>query len=93
MTAFVIAELEITDAELFKGYGPLVPATLEQYGGKFAVRRATVTALEGGAPTRVAILAFEDSAAAKRWHDSPEYAVAKAIRQKSTKSRMFIVEG
>ena len=92
MTAYVIAENEITDPEAFKAYGPLFLPTLEKYGGNFVVRGATVTGLEGEPPKRVAMLAFENAAAAKRWHDSPEYAPAKAIRQKSTKGRMFIVE-
>lgn len=92
MTAYVIAEVEVTDPETFKSYGPLIPATLEKYGGRFVVRGATVTPLEGEGPKRIAMLAFENAAAAQRWHDSPEYAIAKAIRVKSTKSRLFIVE-
>jgi len=92
VTAYVIAELEITDPEGFKAYGPLVRASVEKYGGAYAVRGATVTALDGEAPKRVAILTFENGAAAQRWYQSPEYTEARAIRLKSTRSRMFIVE-
>ena len=92
MTAYVIAELEITDAEAFKAYGPLVRASVEKYGGGYAVRGATVTALDGEPPKRVAILTFETGDAARRWYQSPEYTAARAIRLNATKSRMFIVE-
>jgi uncharacterized protein (DUF1330 family) len=93
MTAYVIAEVEIKDPETFKAYGPLVQPTLAQYGGKIVVSgRASVTPLEGDPPKRYVLIAFDDTAAAKRWHDSPEYREAKAIRMKSTASRLFIVE-
>jgi len=92
MTAYVIAEVEVTDPETFKAYGPLVRASVEKYGGGYVVRGATVTALDGEAPTRVAMLTFENAAAALRWYNSPDYTEARAIRIKSTKSRMFIVE-
>ena len=92
MTAYVIAEVEVLDAEAFKAYGPLVRAAVEHHGGSYVVRGATVTPLEGEAPKRIAMLAFENAAAAKRWHESPEYREAKAIRLRSTNTRMFIVE-
>jgi uncharacterized protein (DUF1330 family) len=92
MTAYVIAELEITDEDAFKAYGPLVRASVEKYGGGYAVRGATVTALDGEAPKRVAMMTFENGAAARRWYQSPEYTAARPIRLKAAKSRMFIVE-
>ena len=38
MAGYVIADVEVTDAELFEKYRKLVPATIEAYGGKYIVR-------------------------------------------------------
>lgn len=94
MTAYVIAEIEIVDAEGYKEYTTLVPATIEQYGGRFLVRGGKAEVLEGEWPSqRRVILAFDSVEAAKRWWDSPEYAKPKALRKASSKGRLILLDG
>ena len=38
MPAYIIADVQVTDPEVYVGYTKLVPATVEAYGGKFVVR-------------------------------------------------------
>ena len=92
--AFLVAEESIHDMEIFtKQYGPKVPPTLQTYGGQFLVRGGRVTALEGDAPQRFVIIAFDNMDKARDWYNSPEYQKLAPIRQKASKSTLFIAEG
>lgn len=94
MSAYVVAEIEVTDPPKYDTYRPRVPATLEKYGGKFVARGGKVELLEGGPePKRIVIIQFADAAAARRWYESPEYQEALKIRLASSTGRVFIVEG
>ena len=94
MSAYVIAELDITDPEKFAEYRGLVPATIEQYGGKYLARGGSVEVLEGDwNPARIVILEFESTEQAKKWIDSDEYTPVKQIRFESANTNVVLVEG
>ncbi|MGZ4789074.1 MAG: DUF1330 domain-containing protein [Terriglobales bacterium] len=44
-------------------------------------------------PSRFVVLEFDSVEQAKRWWGSPEYAAAKALRQRAAKTEMIVVEG
>src|SRR5207249_81427 len=49
---------------------------------------------EGGwQPKRLVMLEFPSVEQARRWHDSEEYRGPKAMRMKSAKTRVIVVEG
>lgn len=93
MAAYLIAEVEVTDPELYKAYMALTPASIARYGGRFLVRGGPTEALEGAPPKRIVVAAFDSLDAARRWYHSVEYTEARAIRSKAAKSRLFLVEG
>lgn len=94
MAAYVIADVNVTDATLYDDYKKLVPATVEKYGGRFAVRGGAVDAKEGDwKPARLVVLEFPSMEQARRWYASPEYAPALALRLKAAKARLILVEG
>jgi uncharacterized protein (DUF1330 family) len=94
MPAYFVAELETTDPAGIEPYRAAVPATLAQYGGRFVVRGGATEPLEGGPePKRIVILEFADTAAAKRWYNSPEYQKILPMRIANSTGRVFIVEG
>ena len=94
MTAYVLAEIDVTDPQGFEDYRRQVPATLVRYGGRFVVRGGHTETLEGTwTPKRVVVLEFPDRAAAKAWWSSEEYAKAKAQRQKSALTQLIVVDG
>lgn len=94
MPAYVIAEVEVTDATAYEDYRKQVPATVELYGGKYLVRGGATETKEGGwAPSRFVILEFPSMAQARQWYDSPEYTPARAIRQRASNSKVIFAEG
>ena len=90
---YVVAEVDVTDPATFQKYAERVPETLAPFGGHFLMRGGKITALEGEAPKRLTVIAFESAEKAKDWEDSPAYGAIRPIRQSSAKSRVFIVEG
>jgi uncharacterized protein (DUF1330 family) len=94
MSAYLIAEVEVTDAALFEQYRAAVPATINAYGGKYLVRGGALEALEGTwQPKRVIVLQFDSMARLKEWYQSKEYAPLIALRQASAKTNVIALEG
>ena len=92
--AYYVAEVfEVTNPDDFKTYAAGVPATVEKYGGHYLARGGKADPLEGDPPKRIIVTAFKSAADAHKWYDSPEYSAMRPIRQRSAKSRAFIVEG
>jgi uncharacterized protein (DUF1330 family) len=90
---YVIAEADVTDLDTFKKYAEKVPATVAAFDGHYLVRGGKTQAVEGEAPKRVVVIAFESAEKAHAWEYSPAYEAIKPIRHSSAKSRIFIVEG
>jgi uncharacterized protein (DUF1330 family) len=94
MSAYVIAEVNVTDPDLFGEYRKLVPATLEKYGGRFVVRGGATETKEGGwSPARIVVLEFPSMDQARKWYHSPEYKPLLEMRLKAATSKMIMVEG
>jgi uncharacterized protein (DUF1330 family) len=92
---YVVIEInEISDVEGFKAFLKMDPSNVVEVkdaDGRYLVRTENITALDGTAPKRFAIIAFDNAAKAKAYNDNIKEAAA--IRIKTTKSRSFIVEG
>jgi uncharacterized protein (DUF1330 family) len=94
MRAYVIAEIQVTNPEGYKAYTTTVPATIEQYGGRFLVRGGKAETLEGEWPERRrVVIEFPSVEAAKKWWDSSEYAQPKALRRAHSEGRLLLLEG
>jgi len=94
MPAYVIVDLEVTDPVGMEEYRKQVPATVEKYGGRFLVRGGKHETLEGDwRPRRVVVLEFPSVEQAKRWYDSEEYREPKALRFRTSRANLILVEG
>jgi uncharacterized protein (DUF1330 family) len=94
MAAYVIGDIEVTDQAIYDDYRKQVLATVEKYGGRFAVRGGKVEPLEGGwAPKRLVVLEFPSMEQALKWYRSSEYAPLIKLRQKGARGRLLVVEG
>jgi uncharacterized protein (DUF1330 family) len=94
MSAYVVAEVQVTDPAVYEEYRKLVPATIAKYGGKYLVRGGAVETKEGTwQPKRLVVLEFASMDQARRWYQSPEYAPALALRAKAARSKVLVVEG
>jgi len=90
----VVAISEITDPEGFKAIpSKSGPDTLAPFGGKYLIRTEKITALEGAAPKRFVVIAFDSVENAKAWKASDSSKTVDAIRNNTTKSSQFLVEG
>ena len=69
MTAYIYADVEVTDAEAYETYRRQVPALIAAHGGRYLVRGgAAAEVLEGHhQPHRQVILEFPDMAALKAY--------------------------
>ena len=94
MAGYVIADVDVHDADAYEEYKKLVPATLEPYGGRFVVRGGAAEPLEGTwKPKRIVVLEFPSVERARAWHGSEEYREAKALRQRASTGNLLLVEG
>ena len=94
MSAYFVVELEITNPEAMEPYRAAVGGTIEQYGGRFLARAGATELIEGGPePKRIVILEFADTAAVKRWYNSPEDQKILPMRLDNSTGRAFIVDG
>ena len=93
MTAYVIAEVEVTDPETYKAYQALTPGSIARHSGRFMVRGGATQSLEGAPPKRIVVVEFESMEAARRWYHSRDYGEARALREKAATTRLYFVEG
>ena len=94
MAAYVIVQVDVTDADKFGEYRKQVPAMIERFGGKYVVRGGATEAIEGDwAPPRLVVLEFPSMEKAKTWYNSPEYAPLLKLRHESAKTTMTFVQG
>lgn len=94
MPVFLIVDIEVNDPETYAQYVARVPATVEQYGGRYVVRTGDAVPVWGGwEPDRLIILEFPDRETLDTWRTSPEYAEVAPLRERSTKTRSIIVQG
>ena len=91
--AYVISEVDVTDPATYQKYAEKVPDTVASFNGHYLVRGGKIQAVEGEAPKRIVVIAFDSVEKARGWEYSPAYEAIKPIRQSSAKSRIFIVEG
>lgn len=90
---YMIGEVEVTDPATYQKYVSQVPGTLAPFGGHFLVRGGKTEAVEGDAPKRMVVIAFDSFEKAKAWEFSPGYEAIKPIRHSSAKSRVILAEG
>jgi uncharacterized protein (DUF1330 family) len=94
MPAYFIAEIDVQDAAAFEAYRAQVPAAIARYGGRYLARGGKTETLEGDwRPPRIVLLEFPSLEQAHAFYASPEYAPLKALRLRSTRSRLLLVEG
>ena len=94
MTAYIIADVTITNPEGYAAYRPLAAASVARHGGRFIARGGAVESLEGGwAPSRIVIIEFPSMDAARAFYNSTDYQEALKVRLANSTGRMILVEG
>ena len=94
MPAYLIAQVQIHDSEIYQRYIARSPAIIAKHGGRFLARGGATEILEGDAhERRVVIIEFPSMEAARAFYNSPEYQQAKKIRTPVADAQFVIVQG
>ena len=94
MSVYLITDLDIHDPELFAEYQARFPSIIERHGGRYLVRGGEVRVMTGEWNLhRVIILEFPDHEAVRATFNDPEYQPVIAIRERSARSKAFMVDG
>jgi uncharacterized protein (DUF1330 family) len=93
MSAYVIAEIEVTDPDGYAEYTGPANASVLRHGGRFVVRGGPSEVIEGDWSGRIVVLEFESREAARAWYDSEDYQACLPLRLQSSKGRMIAVDG
>jgi len=93
MTAYYIAQHEITDPAAFADYLEQTIPFIEKHGGRYLTKAGSHEMLEGDKPTRVVIVEFPNKDAAKAWYNDPGYKPLIPKRHAVTKSTMTLIDG
>ena len=93
MAAYVVVQIVVEDPKTYEQYTTLAPPSISAYSGRYVVRGGRSEVLEGSwRPERLVLLEFPTPEQARAWWSSPEYAPAKALRQRCARTEMLLVE-
>jgi uncharacterized protein (DUF1330 family) len=94
MSAYMILDIEVTDADTYATYAAAAPATVARFGGRYLVRGATAVPIEGGwEPSRIVLLEFPSMQQLQAWLASPEYTAIVGLRHAAARTRAVAIEG
>ncbi|ATU91328.1 DUF1330 domain-containing protein [Phyllobacterium zundukense] len=94
MTAFIIADVKVTDDKWVPEYAAAVHDIVHKHGGKYLSRSGDIKVLEGKPldTTLIAILQFPNAEAAEAFANDPEYAPYAKARQDGSDSRFQLID-
>ena len=94
MPAYLIAQVQIHDSEIYQQYTACSPSIIAEHGGRILARGGASEILEGDTlERRVVIIEFTSMEAARAFYYSPEYQQAKKIRAPVSDAQFVIVKG
>lgn len=94
MSAFIIAEVEVTDDAWVPSYAAAVHDIAARHGGKYLSRSGSIKTLEGTPrnTTLIALIQFPDAASAEAFANDPDYAPHGKARQDGSNSHFVLID-
>ena len=94
MAAYVVFDVEISDAARYQDFMQRITPALEAAGARYLVRGGAHRVWEGDwSPRRIVILEFPSVAAWEAFYTGPVYQGLKSIRDECSTARLVSVEG
>jgi uncharacterized protein (DUF1330 family) len=94
MSAYVIADVTVTNADQMAQYREWSTKAAQEFDAQFIARGGAITVLEGDwKPARVVILQFKNADTARAWYASQTYTHARKLRENAGVMRMVLVDG
>jgi uncharacterized protein (DUF1330 family) len=94
MTAYVIADIKVSDDKWVPAYAASVHDLVHKHGGKYLARSGNVKTLEGKPldTTLIALIAFPSAGAAEAFFTDPKYGPFIVARQGGSDSRFQLID-
>ena len=94
MTAYLIADIKVTDNSWVPEYAAVAHEFVHKHGGKYLSRSGNVKTLEGNPleTNLIAIMAFPTTTAAEAFVNDPDYAPFVAARRRGSESRFQLID-
>ena len=94
MTAYLIADIKVTDDKWVPSYAASVHNLVHKHGGKYLSRSGNVKTLEGKPldTSLIAIMAFPSATAAEAFVNDPNYAPLVEARKAGSESRFQLID-
>ncbi len=94
MSAYLIANIKVTDPVAFATYREQVAPMIAAHGGRYLVRGGAITNVEGDLGIeRLVIVEYPSMDVLKAFYHGPDYAPLIALRSSATISHVSLVEG
>jgi len=93
MSAYIIAQVSVTDTDGYAEYASQTVAIAEKFGGDFLVKGGASEQVEGSGKDRNVIIKFATAQDAKTFYHSDEYQAILPIALRCSTRDMVIVEG
>jgi uncharacterized protein (DUF1330 family) len=92
--AYLLAQVDVTNAQQYQEYAKLTPAIIESFGGRFLARAGRTATLEGPpARPRIVVIEFPSFDKAQEFYASPAYTAARKLREGAAQAQFIVVEG
>ncbi len=95
MTAYLVADIKVTDDTWVSNYLTNVPELVHKHDGKYLFRGGNITTIEGEAldTTAFSMLEFRSMAAAREFLNDPAYKEYAQARQAGSISKFLLIDG
>tara|TARA_B100000029_G_C17057050_1_gene771724 strand:- start:3 stop:290 length:288 start_codon:yes stop_codon:yes gene_type:complete len=94
MSAYLIAQINVTNHESYKEYLEKVTPIVHKYNGEYIVRAGKFTTMLGEWEfKRNVIIKFPSYEVALEWYNSEEYMPVRKIRENNSQGNVIIIEG
>ena len=90
---YIIARIDVTDAETYARYTARTPAAAASFGGRFLVRAGRCVQVEGEGRARNIVIEFPDFDTARAFYASDTYQEILPTALRASVRDLMIVEG
>lgn len=95
MSGYMLAMIDVSDMDQYREYIKHSSAAVAKHGGIFLTRGGETKLLEGSAmpASRMVLLKFPSYAETVAFYDSPEYVIARGVRDGAATATFVALEG
>jgi uncharacterized protein (DUF1330 family) len=95
MSAYILVDTKIENAEVYEEYKALALSIAESYGGKYLTRGGAMDIIDNDlwTPTRMVLIEFPDMEKARAFMKSEAYAPVRPLRENNAKCTLVLLEG